>query len=514
MATAMAACPRCAFEAHDAPSCPRCGVVFAKLRPRPAEANPPDAPPAVPAPSRFRVTPPPAPEPGLSPFWPLALLGALVLAAVGWLRAARPHESAAPAPLRPPVRTSAPAAPPAVAAVPPPRPATLTADAPKAPRTLTDAEYQTFEGISSRISAGQVTAADVDGAMALQARFPGEKPIEGLVSESMLGLAYQQLRARRFAEAVALLRRAARLPWADDRIRQGLLTALMQSEDWPAVETYANQLLAANRRHAEAWYALGYALFRLDRNAEAAEALKNRLALGDDAEAQSLLARIDKSAADERGMTAQNLSHFNVHYDGDEHAEVGHEIVRALERHYATLESRLDHRPANVVPVILFSSERYYEASGAPIWSGGNFDSLDGRIRVPIAGLTRSLSPDLDNVLIHELTHAFVADRTRGIAPRDLHEGLAQYMEGKRLSTAEAEAIARGRVGGVGGFYATALGFAEYLVDTRGMGGMNDLLQAMGATGSVDQAFRQVYGQSYPETQKAYGQRLYQRYGG
>jgi len=47
--------------------------------------------------------------------------------------------------------------------------------------------------------------------------------------------------------------------------------------------------------------------------------------------------------------------------------------------------------------------------------------------------LTASLNPELDQTLIHELVHAFLADRSRGVAPRDLHEGLAQYMEGKRL---------------------------------------------------------------------------------
>ena len=159
--------------------------------------------------------------------------------------------------------------------------------------------------------------------------------------------------------------------------------------------------------------------------------------------------------------------------------------------------------------MILFSREGYYDASGAPAWSGGVYDTLDGRIRIPIGGLNESLTPDMEETLIHELTHAFVADRTRGIAPREIHEGLAQYMEGKRSANMAAgkylTALADGRIGGVGGFYLAALSYVEYLVATRGMGGINDLLRAMGETGDVDDAFKQVHGGTYHDSRGALG---------
>src|SRR6185503_15866499 len=160
-------------------------------------------------------------------------------------------------------------------------------------------------------------------------------------------------------------------------------------------------------RNAWAWTALGYALLRLDRNQEAVEALMTALSL------------------------QENPS------------------TRALLRHYATLAGSLDHEPQSSISVILFTNQAYYDASGAPAWSGGAFDILDGRIRVPIGGLTASLTPDMDGTLLHELTHAFVADRTHGVAPRDIQEGLAQYMEGKRcdalLGSDGLHALADGR---------------------------------------------------------------------
>jgi hypothetical protein len=249
---------------------------------------------------------------------------------------------------------------------------------------------------------------------------------------------------------------------------------------------------------AEGLWGLGYALFRQDRNREAIYALRDAVEAGDTGQARALLERLEKGTRDESGMTEQQLAHFHVRYDGDEHTDVGREILRALERHYATLVVSFDHQPAQPVPVILFSRQKYYDASGAPAWSGGAYDTLDGRIRIPIGGLTSSLTPDMDGTLLHELTHAFVHDISRGQAPRDLHEGLAQYMEGKRLASTlspdQLRALADGRVAGVGGFYLEALGYVEYLVGLRGLGGLKDLLRAMGDSGSAEAAFREIYG--------------------
>jgi hypothetical protein len=216
-------------------------------------------------------------------------------------------------------------------------------------------------------------------------------------------------------------------------------------------------------------------------------------------------------------MTEQRLSHFNVRYDGDAHEDVGREILRALERHYATLARVMDYEPTTTIPVILFTREGYYNANGAPAWSGGNYDHIDGRIRIPIGGLTSRLTPDMESTLLHELTHAFINERTRGACPRLIHEGLAQYMEGKRLDTEltpqMAAAVADQNVGQVYAFYLGALSFVEYLITNRGMGGMNDLLRAMGETGKVDEAFRQVHGQTFNEALKGWQERIGRRYG-
>ena len=58
------------------------------------------------------------------------------------------------------------------------------------------------------------------------------------------------------------------------------------------------------------------------------------------------------------------------------------------------------------------------------------------------------------------------------------------------------------------GFYYSALGFVEQLVAERGQGGINELLRVMGETGSVDEAFRRVYGRDHSEASRAWVDRL------
>jgi tetratricopeptide (TPR) repeat protein len=499
-------CPRCGHATTDEPSCPVCGVVFAKMR----EPRPPSPAPAL-------HSQPETEEPARSP-WRAVLIVAILMAGAGVALKARkperepaqipPNEAAVvmPREAEPPPTLTAAEAPPTVEELKP-----RAGGVPEADR---DKASLLAQKLNTR---GALSAADLEAAEDLFARFPAEDRLRDLLEAVLEAKAAQERTTRQFGPAVTHLQRAAAVQPGSARPRVALLQVLLDAEDWSGAESAARAVLSLEPKSRDALLGLGYALMRQDRTPEAAEALQAALDIQDDPETRGLLARIRKGMADEKGMTEQQISHFHVRYDGDTHDAVGREILRALERHYATLASTLDFQPAAAVPVILFSREGYYNASGAPAWSGGVYDNIDGRIRVPIGGLSASLTPDMDDTLIHELTHAFVADRTRGVATRDIQEGLAQYMEGKRigseLTEAQLQAFADGRIGGVGGFYLGALSFVEYLIAQRGMGGMNDLLKAMGETGSVDEAFKQVQGRSYVAARSDWIGRLRQQHG-
>jgi tetratricopeptide (TPR) repeat protein len=496
-------------------SCPRCGVVFAKI------AVPRLRPP-VPAPPVPRAAPAPAARPAAASNWGSRAVTALLLAvmgACGFFAVRRVLEAPAAATPRPqvalvPTRPPNPRLPP-----PPTRPPAGPSTVQSGPTPgIPDADHDAAFALSNKINARQpLGLQDLRTAEDLHARYAAEPRLRTLLSASLMTLADQERTQRRFPEAAAYARRAASLDEQDSGPRVALMNLLLEGSDWTAAEAAARDALRLLPRDRVVLEGLAYSLFRQDRNREAAEYYRTVIELGGSATARDILDRIQKNLADERGMTEQRLSHFHVRYDGGDHDDVGREILRALERHYATLTSTFDHQIAEPVPVILFSQEDYYNAAGAPAWSGGVFDHSDGRIRVPIRGLTSALTPDMDDTLLHELTHAFINDRSRGLAPREVHEGMAQYMEGKRVSSELSEeqlrGLADGRIGGVGGFYLRALAFAEYLVALRGQGGINDVLKSMAESGNLDEAFRQVYGQDYRGTQQAWWNHFRQQYG-
>jgi tetratricopeptide (TPR) repeat protein len=499
-------CPRCGEPDVSDPECPRCGVIVAKARsprPRPEPAATEPEPAEMPSSRRAGL--------------PVLLLVGLAAALWALWRAD------APPPGPPTLRETS--------AAPPPRPdAEPLAPLPPPPLIAESAPIDPVELPDDTAAADRATAARLAGRLQrrlsieeghllaaedLFARYgsPASRLLEGL----LLNAAAQERSARRHAEAIELLRRAAQVAPASVHPRKALVAVLLDSGDWPEAEASARAAVALAPGDTEAVQGLAYALHRQDRSREAVELLESFLDDHDEASAQALLARIRNDVAPEAGLTEQRLAHFHVRYDGAEHADVGRAVLRVLDRHYATLVRTFDHKPVSPIPVVLLSRESYYDATGAPAWSGGRYDSFDGRVRLPIGGLTTALTPELDDTLLHELTHAFVTDRSRGVAPREIQEGLAQLLEGKRvedlLDETQMTALAEGRIQGVAGFYLASLSFAEYLSAQRGQGGINDLLEAMAETGNADAAFEDVYGRDFASFRRDWETRLRNRYG-
>jgi hypothetical protein len=162
-----------------------------------------------------------------------------------------------------------------------------------------------------------------------------------------------------------------------------------------------------------------------------------------------------------------------------------------LERAWTTVEAALATAPRRKLPVVLYRHEQFSERVDGVLWAAGDFD---GRVRLSSSAVGTGA---LRGLLVHELTHAFIADRGAKV-PAWLDEGLAQWVA---AAGAPPPAHAAGHAfplsqlaGGFGRFescrearlaYATAHHAAASLAEQHGPAGLQRLVQAMSPTSGL-----------------------------
>src|SRR2546422_9275980 len=169
---------------------------------------------------------------------------------------------------------------------------------------------------------------------------------------------------------------------------------------------------------------------------------------------------------------------------------------------YTTLfRSALHWEPREPLTVVLYEHRQFQDVTRVHDWAAGLFD---GRIRLPV-GPTLPPAAHLQGLIVHEYAHAAIHHLSRGRAPRWLHEGLAQALEGApvdpmlrvpgSVTLAGIEALVadphplRARPG-----YDLALWVVRDLLDRGGTEAMRELLGRLAAGDTIDGATLRVYG--------------------
>jgi hypothetical protein len=348
-----------------------------------------------------------------------------------------------------------------------------------------------------------VSSDDVAAIESLVSRYSRERSLVLLREAVLLDAANQASRDRRFFEAADHLRRLIALHPTHVAAPIGLVNLFTKQADWPAAESAARAALDIEPDSAIATCGLAYALLRQDYAEEAQRVLEAFLVRKDDAETRRLLRRIEEALAQEKGLERQRIPHFTVRYDGETHEPVVQHLLQILEEQYAALLARFAHQPLQPIPVFLLTRERYYDGSN-PEWSGGSFSTHDGRIRVPISGLSAEGVKKLESTLMHELAHAFTYDMagTANVPPL-LREGIAQVAQGRTLDYFRRNVPTRDGAK-VYESYRDALEFTLHLMDLGGQPMLNAALGETRASGDLEKAFEQIYGRSYTELTKAW----------
>jgi len=177
------------------------------------------------------------------------------------------------------------------------------------------------------------------------------------------------------------------------------------------------------------------------------------------------------------------------------------------------------------IPVVLYSSDKFYKATGSRHWVGGYFD---GQLKLPVPGGTpgRAAADDpkereFREAVRHEMAHLGVRE-IGPECPNWLNEGLAQYLERTvdsshlrellragaarrvrfqdvpaRLWEIDDEALARWT-------YLQGLGFVSFLAEKYQPFRLGLCLHAMREEGSVGRGFEVTYGETLEALEKAF----------
>ncbi|HEX4605455.1 MAG TPA: peptidase MA family metallohydrolase [Candidatus Angelobacter sp.] len=289
----------------------------------------------------------------------------------------------------------------------------------------------------------------------------------------------------------------------------------------------AQQAVRVSPRSADAFLLLGYAYYKNDHNREAIVALKKSLQLRPEERARQLLDKVERESRTEADFRQQESSHFTLRYEGSQAADaLRTQMLEILESDYHDLSNDLGATPRNIY-VSLYTDEAFFDVTHAAAWTAA---LNDGKIRIPISGV-KAVTPEMAQVLRHELTHSFVAQITHNHAPGWLNEGIAELEQGmttNAIGPRLAALYASGRQvplnqleGGFQGYssaeasvaYAESLAAAEYIRATYGLSDLARLLQRLGEGQSVESALRSTIHAGYAELETEMTNYLKKNYG-
>jgi tetratricopeptide (TPR) repeat protein len=329
-------------------------------------------------------------------------------------------------------------------------------------------------------------------------------------------LASEAFARSEFDEALARLRSALGYDPHDADALLGLAATYIALEQELYARSTLERAVLDHPEDARLLALLGDVYNNEERPEEALAAWQKALALKSDHALREKIAKLQREHAVDEAYRRSDAAHFTLKYDGEvSETDLGGEIIGFLEARFADLVTRFDYYPSQPIVVIVYPQRQFYEATDVDSSVGGLFD---GKIRVPGGGLKR-LSPEARAVLLHELAHAFVAGKSRYTAPRWLHEGIAQMIEGRTSPASTSVALAREfeRLGGSPDWgsrftYPMALSFVEFLVEQQGFFRLLDVLDKMADGASEDEAFRSAMRDSLADLRQAWGAALAERH--
>ena len=273
---------------------------------------------------------------------------------------------------------------------------------------------------------------------------------------------------------------------------------------------------------------LGYAQFAADRTKDSIQSWKRSLQIRPDPVIKGLLEKAEREAQAEAEFSERESNHFTLRYEGNQTSEAfRRQLLGTLESEYEDLERELGGSPRGNIPVVLYTGEAFFDVTQAPAWSGA---VNDGKLRIPVSGLG-SVTPELARVLKHELAHSFINQLSAGRCPQWLHEGIAQALEPKSLSSngrrlAQLYAVQKEipfnmlessfmkfTAGEAVLAYDESLAAVQYIDDTHSRADLKRILERLAEGSSTEAALRSTIHSDYGQLETELGRYLADKYG-
>jgi tetratricopeptide (TPR) repeat protein len=222
--------------------------------------------------------------------------------------------------------------------------------------------------------------------------------------------------------------------------------------------------------------------------------------------ARRLLDKVEREAHAEAGFRREVPSSFLVKWHAGGDVDTRRALLSGLTHARERVVGQLGEAPRERVTVILYDTAQFQEVARVHGWVTGLFD---GKIRLPAGGALPARR-ELERTLVHEYAHAAIHDLARGRAPRWLHEGLAQALEGaapdpmlrvpgRPTLNGLEELLGDADPGRARAGYDIALWVVHDLLDRGGMPVMRQLMTRLGRGETIATAVPAVYGLSLAE---------------
>jgi len=374
-----------------------------------------------------------------------------------------------------------------------------------------DLPASTTAGLDSVIVNGKVDRARLAQLEDEAARIPtGEGRERAAAAHARVGEFY--LRRGELGAAAESFRRALRFEPNHPVLLLNLAVVEIQQQRYPAALERISVALRNPRYRFEAYRLQGWIYYHTEDMDRALDAWKLALAERRDPELEALLAKAEREEQVAEDYLQHQSGRFVLRYDsGQATGRVHIEILAELDSMFSEMVGAFNYSPREPIVVLLYPDVTFYELTGMPPQVHGLYD---GKIRVPVRGLT-ALPPRLRTTLRHELVHAFLFYKTRGRAPRWLHEGLAQWHAGQRPPVPASEfrplfeprdGSALPRIEGafenmnsIGAAYMASWYVVDALQGRYGRGDMDRFLEALAGGESQSQALYSAFHLTYED---------------